>query len=115
VRAALDRRLGGLRICAGRKCRLAPHLRVKLLGRSGPGRCLRRPLRARLKGADLRKAVLAEFFVNGRRVARDRRRPFLRKLPYKRVKRKKVSRARLRVTLLDGRRMTIDRNLRTCR
>ncbi|MGH2981174.1 MAG: sulfatase family protein [Solirubrobacterales bacterium] len=115
VRAALDRRLGGLRICAGRKCRLAPHLRVKLLGRSGPGRCVRRPLHARLKGADLRRSVLAEFFVNGRRVSKDRRHPFLRKLPYRRVKRQKVSRARVRATLLDGRRMTIDRNVRACR
>jgi hypothetical protein len=59
--------------------------------------------------------VLAEFFVNGKRVATDRKRPFLRKLPYRRLKHKRVSTARVLATLLDGRQVTIEHNVRACR
>lgn len=115
VRAALAARLARVRTCSGDSCRLAPHLRVKLLRRTGPERCARRPVRAKLKGADLGKLELAEFFVNGRRYASDRRRPFKRKLPFRKLRRKRVSTLRARATLLDGRRVTIDSRLRACR
>ena len=115
VRSALDARLERVRSCAGDSCRLAPKLRVKLLKRNGPGGCLRSPVRAKVKGFDLSKTVLTEFFVNGKRFASDRKRPFKRKLPYRRLKRKRASTARVRATLLDGRRATIDRRLRACR
>ena len=83
--------------------------------RSGPDACARRPVRAKLKGAGVGKTVLTEFFVNGKRFASDRRRPFKRKLPYRRLKQKRPSTAKLRATQLDGRRITIDAKVRVCR
>ena len=115
VRAALDSRLDRVRTCAGSTCRVSPHLRIKLLKRPGPGGCMRRPLRAKVKGADLSKTTLTEFFVNGERFASDRKRPFKRKLPYRRVKGKRVSKAKVQATLIDGRSVTIERNVRACR
>jgi N-acetylglucosamine-6-sulfatase len=115
VHSALAARLARVRACFGDGCRLKPHLRVKLRRRKGAAGCARRPVRARLKGVDRSQIVQAEFFVNGKRVAKDRKRPFQRKLAYRRLKQKRVSRARVLVTLLDGREMTIDRKLRACR
>jgi N-acetylglucosamine-6-sulfatase len=115
VHAALDARLDRIRTCAGPTCRARPQLRIKLLRRLGPGGCIRRPVRAKVKGGEVGGTVLTEFYVNGKRFASDRKRPFKRKLPYRRVKSKKVSRAMVRATLLDGRSVTIERNLRACR
>ena len=56
-----------------------------------------------------------EFLINGKRVATDRKRPFLRKLPYRKLKRKRTSTVRSLATMLDGREMTIERKLRACR
>jgi len=115
VRSALAARLASLRHCAGDSCRLAPAVRIKLRGRNGPHRCARRPVRARVKNSDTAGIVLAEFFVNGKRVGNDRKRPFQRKLPYRKLKRKRISKARVLVTLLDGRQVTIYKNVRACR
>jgi hypothetical protein len=72
-------------------------------------------VKARVKGADLASVVQAEFIVNGKDFATDRRRPFLRKLPYGKLKRKRHSTVRLLVDLLDGRQITIDQHVRACR
>jgi N-acetylglucosamine-6-sulfatase len=115
VRSALAARLAKVRGCAGDGCRLSPHLRVKLRARKGERGCARRPVRARIKGADRSQVLQTEFYVNGKRVAKDAKRPFQRKLPYRKLTRKRVARTRTLVTLLDGRQMTIDRKLRACR
>ena len=41
------------------------------------------PVRAKLRAAERMGSV--EFLLNGRRVATDRKRPFLRKLPYRKL------------------------------
>jgi N-acetylglucosamine-6-sulfatase len=115
VRARLETRLAGVRSCSGDSCRLAPLVRIKLKARAGERGCARRPVRARVKNSDTAGIVLAEFFVNGTPVGNDRKRPFQRKLPYRKLKRKRISKARVLVTLLDGREVTIYKNVRACR
>jgi N-acetylglucosamine-6-sulfatase len=115
VGGALAARLAGVRGCSGDSCRLAPKVWIKLVSRKGRHRCLRRPARARIRNADTNNTVLTQFFLNGKPVGSDRKRPFQRKLPWHRLKSRRVSRARVVVTLLDGRRVTIYKNVRACR
>jgi N-acetylglucosamine-6-sulfatase len=115
VHAALAARLARVRACSGDGCRLAPHLRTKLRLRHGPGGCALPKVRERVKGSERGKVTYAEFYVNGKRVAKDRKRPFQRKLPFGKLQKKRVAKTRVLVDLVDGREMTIDRNLRACR
>jgi hypothetical protein len=115
VHAAMQERLARARTCSGDSCRLAPHLRTKLRLRHGRGGCALPKVRERVKGADRGKVTYAEFYVNGKRVAKDRKRPFERKLPFGKLQKKRVAKTRVLVDLVDGREMTIDRNLRACR
>ena len=59
----------------------------------------------------MRKTVL---YVNGRSAGADVTRPFLRKVPYARLRERRRSSVRMRLTLLDGRRLTRDIRLRAC-
>jgi N-acetylglucosamine-6-sulfatase len=115
ARTALAARLAKIRGCAGQACIASPHLRVKLQSRRDQHKCASRPVRARLKGADVSQVVESDFYINGKRIARDVKRPFVRKLPFGRLKRKHHAKARALVSLVDGRQMTIDRALRACR
>jgi hypothetical protein len=115
AQSALARRLAALRGCSGDGCRRTPHLRLKLRSRKGERGCARAPVRASVAGADRGKVKLAEFYVNGKRVKVDRRRPFRKKLPQRRLRRKRSAKAKVRASLVDGRRMTIERRLRACR
>jgi N-acetylglucosamine-6-sulfatase len=115
VQSALAARLARVRACSGATCRLAPHLRLKLRARKGPGGCAQRPVRVRVKGADRSKLVEADLYVNGKRFARDRKRPFQRKVPYRRLHRKRASKVKALAILLDGRELTIESRLRACR
>ncbi|MDQ2939244.1 MAG: sulfatase, partial [Actinomycetota bacterium] len=94
VRAALAARLANVRTCSGDACRLLPRLRVKLRKRKGPHGCARRPVKARVKGTDRSGVAQVEFFVNGKHFVTDRKAPFLRKLPYRKLKRKRHSTVR---------------------
>ena len=115
VRFALRSGLGRVRRCDAEQCLRAARLKMRLrLSRDRNG-CARRPVRARVGGPDRSKVVSTRFFVNGRGVGKDRSRPLQRKLPYRKLKRRRVSKARVLATLLDGRRMTIDRGVRRCR
>ena len=113
IHSALDARLDNARACAGPSCKARPELKLRLRARKGERRCTRRPVRAKLRAAERMSAV--EFLINGKRVATDRKRPFLRKLPYRKLKRKRTSTVRSLATMLDGREMTIERKLRACR
>ena len=115
VLGAMQQRLARVRNCSGDTCRLAPHLRTKLRLRHGPGGCALPKVRERVKGADRGKVTYAEFYVNGKRVAKDRKRPFERKLPFRKLQKKRVAKTRVLVDLVDGREVTIDRKLRACR
>jgi N-acetylglucosamine-6-sulfatase len=96
VQRLLARRLATLRGCGGPGCRSRP--RVTLRVRRSSGRC-----RARIRGARIERV---SFLKSGRRIARDRRRPFSRRV--------RVGRGRLRarVRTRDGRVVTVDRRLR---
>lgn len=115
VRSALAKRLHLVRRCSAKRCRESPRLALRLLARRGAGGCARQPVRATVKEADSGKVALAEFLLNGTRFARDRKRPFQRKLPDRGLVRRRASKVRVLVTLVDGRRMTIDRRVRACR
>jgi hypothetical protein len=115
ARNALAARLAKIRGCSGVVCTASPHLRLKLKARHGPRKCDLRPVRLRVKGADSSQIVESDFYLNGKRFARDHKRPFERKLPWHRLKRRHHSKAMVLVTLLDGRELTINQHVRACR
>jgi N-acetylglucosamine-6-sulfatase len=114
VRRELSRRLRALQGCAGPSCYEPPQLDLRLRSQTG---CVPAPLRVRLEGVDRRLVSRAAFFVRGRRAAQahgpravaDR---LLRGAPLPRGRR---FRLRARVTLRDGRVVTLDRKPRACR
>jgi arylsulfatase A-like enzyme len=112
VRRRLARRVAALKSCRGRACRRRPRLRLATRPRR---RCARRIVRVRVVGSDRRAVSRADFSVRGRRVARDRRSPFAKRLSIRRVRRGRRFRVRARVTTGDGRVVTLDRRLRRCR
>jgi hypothetical protein len=111
VRAQLARRLAALQTCRGRACRRRPRLRLATRPRR---RCVRRFVRARVVGRDRRSVSRADFIVRGRRLARDRRAPFAKRVRIRRVRRGRRFRFRARVSTGDGRVVTLDRRLRRC-
>jgi arylsulfatase A-like enzyme len=116
ARAALADRLRSLAGCAGPTCLRLPNLSLRLVVSRKPGRrCLSAPVKLGVQDRDaglVRKTVL---FVNGRSAGADVTRPFLRKVPYGRLRERRRSLVRMRLTLLDGRRLTRDIRLRACR
>jgi arylsulfatase A-like enzyme len=118
ARAHLATRLHHLEHCAGRTCRRRPQLSLKLRHRDGRRhhrRCARAPIRAVVRGKDAHAVSQAEFYVGAKRVALDTSAPFRHRLPYRLFDRHGKTRVRARPTMLDGRRMTIDRKVRACR
>jgi hypothetical protein len=118
VQAALSERLSGLDDCAGKECRLKPVLKLRIdfrKGRKRDKRCARAPIRGWVRGDDKLSVEQVGFYVRGKRVATDKRRPFKRKLRYRKFKRRGKTDVRARATLIDGRRRTIDRKVRACR
>ena len=103
IRAELARRLAQMRACAGASCRKGPALALR-------ASCAGGKRRTSVAGADARWATGVEFMVRGKRVARDRRRPFGVVL---RASTSGLLRAR--AFLADGRVVTLDRALRACR
>jgi hypothetical protein len=111
-----ERPPGGTRPPAGRgRPRLALRLRYRA-GRTRAGRrCARSHVRARIAGADRRQALRAGFWRDGRRVARDTRRPLGRAID-RRPRRPRATRHRAaaRVRLADGRLIRLKRRYRLC-
>jgi hypothetical protein len=70
------------------------------------------PVRVTVRGADRVRVRRVDFLVRGRRVARDRRPPFSRRLPARRAGRQRV---RARAIVDDGSRVPLARTLRRCR
>src|SRR4051794_26483411 len=97
-----------------------PRIRVSLRYRKGRTRhrkrCARGPVRARLRGADVGLVKRAEFRVGRRRVARDRKRPFSKRIPARRLRghRSHVYRVGARARLRDGRLVRRSKRLRVC-
>jgi hypothetical protein len=108
--------LGRLHACAGRPCLERPALSLRLHYRSGRirgRRCVRSRLRARIRGSGAVQRV--DFRVNGHRVARDSKAPFLRRIALRRVRAGRLAKVRAFIELVDGRELTRDRRVRKCR
>jgi N-acetylglucosamine-6-sulfatase len=117
IRRHLARRLAKLRSCSAGTCRLRPHLRLELRHRSlevDGHRCARAPLRVRVAGGDARDLVQARFFADGSPAGVDRSAPFKHKVPAHRLRAGRISTISVRASLLDGRRMTLDRRILVC-
>jgi N-acetylglucosamine-6-sulfatase len=114
VRQRLVTRLAALRTCAGRSCRTAPALRLKLKSDKGRRRCSEPPVRASLAGGDRPETELAQFFVGSKLVGTDRRSPFKHRFGGGELGRGKAL-VRARAELIDGRRIGWERELRVCR
>jgi len=116
VMARLANRLHDLENCAGASCRTHPDLSLHLSfkrGHRGGRPCARKPIIASVRGPSSGGVDQVEFYVGGAVVAVDDSSPFRHRLPYRRFHGK--TRVRARATMLDGRRMTLDRHLRACR
>ncbi len=113
VRSKLAGELKKLKRCAGRDCRTTPHVRLRLdyrLRHHDGLRCARNPIRARIDGAGAGAAVEAEFGVDGPPVADDAEPPFRQAMPALHG----PTKVRARVSMLDGRRVTLGRRVRAC-
>ena len=127
IQHELRRRLHALERCAGSSCRAHPHLKLLLRSRGQPlGGCVRSDLRVAVGGAESRSVRRVDVMVGSRRVGRVVK-PLADTLPLRgastmlaedvpRAKLRRHGRFRLRVRAetLDGRRLTLDRVLRTC-
>ena len=109
VRAQLVARLEALRDCSGAGCRTKPSLKLKVKERRG---CAKRGARAKVKGKDSKRLLGVSFEVDGRGDGSDGNGPFSEKLGKLRGKRAKVVAT---ADLIDGRRVTLDRDVRVCR
>jgi hypothetical protein len=99
----------------GRRPRLALRLRFRA-GRTASGRrCARSRVRARIAGADRRRALRAGFWRDGRRIARDVRPPLGRAID-RGPRRPRATRhvAAARVRMADGRLIRVKRRYLSC-
>jgi arylsulfatase A-like enzyme len=115
VRQRLVTRLAALRTCAGFSCRQRPALRLELDFDRGRRGCARAPVRARVRGNDVPETAAVEFFVGGKLIARDGKRPFRERLSRRELGGAGGALVRARASLIDGRRLGWERRLRVCR
>lgn len=117
VRQRLVTRLAALRTCAGVSCTRTPSLRLRLQSkhrRQNGHRCSQPPVEASVLGDDAGGLVEAEFFARGDLVGTDHSAPFKRKLRRHDLQGQGPARIRARASLLDGRRIGWERELRIC-
>jgi hypothetical protein len=101
---------------SGSRARVRISLRYRKGRTRGRRRCARGPVRATLRGADVRLVRRAEFRVGRKRVARDRKRPFSKRIPARRLRghRSHVYRIGARARLKDKRLVRRSKWLRVC-
>jgi N-acetylglucosamine-6-sulfatase len=116
VARRLAGRLAALRTCAGGRCREAPQLELKLDYRRAEGRrCAANPIKARISGPAAARIDVAEFEVAGDLVRTDLKAPFEDRLPLARFRRRGKTAVGATASLIDGRRLTLERRLLGCR
>jgi N-acetylglucosamine-6-sulfatase len=118
VRGLAAGRLSSLRSCAGKSCRTRPSLSLRVRyrrGRRGGRVCARGAVRGRLRGDERHYVERVSFFVNGRRVVRDRSSPFSKRLSRRRFRKGRRAKVRALAELIDGRVVSLDRRVRACR
>ena len=113
ARIDLASRLTRLRGCSGATCRQAPELRLFTGYRRGARGCARSNVRLTVGGGAIPRISQVHFYVRGRLVRRDARRPFTTLVPRTRFRGGAVMHAV--VTLTDSRRHTLPRAFRACR
>jgi hypothetical protein len=98
------------------KVRLSLSLRYRKGRTRKHRRCARGPVLVGLRGADVGSVKRAEFRVGKRRMARDRKRPFSKRIAAKRFRghRSNVYRVGARARLRDGRLVKRSKRLRVC-
>jgi arylsulfatase A-like enzyme len=110
VRARLDLRLERLRDCAGSTCRLRPRIRLAVSTAEERKRCARPPLQVKVGGVQRGDVVEARFYLGGRPIGDDSTAPFGARVHTD----PGTNRVAARVSMLDGRRMTVERRVVTC-
>ena len=113
IRARLALRLAKLDACKGETCRMPPRVGLKLDYRAPHPNdtCARNPIRARVAGMGLGGVTLADFYLDGRALGTDGTAPFERTMDDIHGR----ASVGIRVSMLDGRRITITRQVRVCR
>jgi hypothetical protein len=115
IKAELHRRLIELSSCAGAECRRGPKLALQLLylvASRGEPPCSGNAITAGVVGRDRRSVERVDFLVDGRRIATDKRFPFVQRLPLKEPATRSAVRAS--IVMDDGRTLTLDRTLQVC-
>ncbi len=113
VKARLSERLRKLNHCRGSSCRTRPRVKLQLGYRSrrqGGRECAANPIRARVGGDGAANVVRTEYFLAGKRLGGDAEPPFLRVMPVSHG----PTAVGIRISMVDGRRMTINRTIRAC-
>jgi len=113
VRARLALRLQKLDRCKGESCRLRPQVNLKLayrMAHRGGRACALNPIRARAEGVGLGGVVTTDFYLDGQALGSDGSPPFERALPEVHGQ----ASVGIRVSMLDGRRLTITHQVRAC-
>jgi arylsulfatase A-like enzyme len=113
VKAKLSERLRRLNRCRGGGCRTRPRVKLQLgydSRRQGGSECAANPIRARVGGGGAGSVVKTEYYLDGKRLAEDDEPPFLHVMPPSHG----PTTIGIRITMLDGRRMTLTRTIRAC-
>ena len=118
LRGALAERLANLKGCSGSSCRARPEISVKVRYRKGRTKggksCALGNVRLVVLGADRGDLTRADFYVDGRRLGRDRSSPFTKLVRTKHLDRGEAAHIRTRVLLEHDRVLTRDRRVRVC-
>ena len=112
VLRVLEARLAQLRTCEGEACSATPRLGLQV----EPSSCAGRAVRTRLRGRDAQFLEEATYRLGRRLVARALRRSRAanRRIPLRSVEPGRRFRLRVRARMIDGRVVTLDRELKTC-
>jgi arylsulfatase A-like enzyme len=113
VKAKLSERLRRLNRCRGGDCHTRPRVKLRLgyePRRKGGRECAANPIRARVEGRAAGNVVKTEYYLGGKRLGEDDEPPFLHVMPPSHG----PTTIGIRVTMLDGRRMSLTRTIRAC-
>jgi hypothetical protein len=110
VRGILRRRLARQRDCLGEECYEPPQLRIRV----EPRPCTPPRFRVELVGSGVPVTRRVEYFIKRARVARTRHAPFARRAWRRHVRPDRDFALRAQAHTLDGRVVTLDRELRAC-
>ncbi len=118
VEAALASRLASLRSCAGESCRTKPDLRMKLpSSHREHGRSCRdaKDFLVRLRGDAAGRLIKASFAVGDQAAGQDTTGPFKKELRPKLLRDERRPEIRVVGELLDGRELSLQKQVRICR